>query len=183
MNDSTSISPTITIEEWRDIPGHEERYQVSNLGRVRSKNFRVKHSRWPGQTRPVYGKILKQSFCGGPYLVIGIKEQGKKHTTKVEVHRLVAAAFIGPCPPKHHTHHKDTDKSNNVASNLEYLCIPDHNRTHFSGKAGNAHKLTSEQVAQIREAQGVSQEAIGKMFGVSQTMVGLIKRGLARRYD
>jgi len=33
----------------------------------------------------------------------------------------VAAAFIGPCPPGHVVNHKDFDRSNNHASNLEYL--------------------------------------------------------------
>jgi hypothetical protein len=30
------------VEEWRDVPGHEGAYQVSNVGSVRSLVFRNK---------------------------------------------------------------------------------------------------------------------------------------------
>ena len=36
------------------------------------------------------------------------------------VHTLIAAAFIGPCPPKHEVLHEDDDRANASAGNLRY---------------------------------------------------------------
>lgn len=30
----------MSVEVWKDVVGYEDRYQVSNIGRVRSKEFR-----------------------------------------------------------------------------------------------------------------------------------------------
>ena len=48
------------------------------------------------------------------------------------VHKLVALAFLGPPPSSAHSHinHKDGDKQNNAASNLEYV-TPAENRAHY----------------------------------------------------
>lgn len=50
----------------------------------------------------------------------------------VLVHRLVAAAFLGPPPSRHHSivNHKDLDKGNNSVKNLEWT-TPLENRLHF----------------------------------------------------
>ena len=54
------------------------------------------------------------------------------------LHRLVAFAFFGPPPSRCHTHvnHKDGNKSNNAASNLEYV-TPAENAAHY-WKSGTA---------------------------------------------
>ena len=50
-------------EEWRDIKGYEGRYQVSNLGRVRS----LKNSK--GSYRE---KILNLSYSYNKYLLVSL---------------------------------------------------------------------------------------------------------------
>ena len=93
----------IEIEEFRDIPGYEGLYEVSNLGRVRSLETE---------------RILKPSknTCG--YLFVSLYKNGIKKA--VRIHRLVALAFIPnpdnlPC-----INHKDEDKTNNTVDNLEW---------------------------------------------------------------
>lgn len=86
-------------EKWVDIPDIAG-YRVSDLGRFRR-----------GRTgKPMLGSI---NFWG--YRVVRLN--GKSYTA----HILVARAFIGPRPPDHEVNHKDTIKSNNPLSNLEYL--------------------------------------------------------------
>lgn len=93
---------SVTQVEWREVveyPG----YFVSSIGDVRGRS----------------GRILKQGHHSAGYLSVGPVRDGKNVTTLV--HRLVAAAFIGPIPAGHEVNHIDGNKKNNRAENLEYV--------------------------------------------------------------
>ena len=96
-------------EEWRDIKGYEGKYQVSNLGRVRSLidshgNYRE--------------KILNYSPKKDGYIQVSLCKKGKSKDFKL--HRLVAEAFIPNSNNLSCINHKDEDKTNNCVSNLEW---------------------------------------------------------------
>lgn len=91
------------VEEWRDIPGFEGRYQASSLGRIRGV---------------VSGKI-KDTVVKSGYLCVGIKVIGTKTVSTPYVHRLVATAFFGPSDLE--VDHIDCDHMNNRLDNLEYV--------------------------------------------------------------
>lgn len=98
-------------EEWKGIKGYENKYQISNLGRVRSLD-RI-DSR--GERRK--GKILKGRRNKYGYMKVALYDKIPKEKF---IHRLVAEAFIdNPC---NHPiiNHKDEDKSNNNVLNLEW---------------------------------------------------------------
>ena len=90
-------------EIWKDIKGFEGRYQVSNLGRVRSLD-------WPGHR----GRMLKLKICKrwGYYRLNLAHADG--YIKSVSVHRLVAIAFIPNPNNLPEINHKDEDKLNNV---------------------------------------------------------------------
>ena len=104
-----------TGEEWRDLPGHFW-YKVSSEGDV----WRRPSLRWPS------GKFLSQACLKG-YAAVTIFNGSKPKLTYV--HKLVALAFIGPRPDGMHINHKDGDKTNNHADNLEYV-TPSENTRH-----------------------------------------------------
>jgi len=185
MNDSTPQTTPTEIEEWRDIPGFEGRYQASAIGRIRSVPHEVYSARHSTGKRTINGKVLKQGFAGGPYLVVGIKQPHKKHTTKIEAHRLIALAFLGPHPGRGmHVHHIDHDKANNRADNLRYVTSIEHPKEHFSNRKGHWFRISPEQLEQIRALinEGLPGQHIADMFGISQPMVSLIKHGKLRKY-
>lgn len=95
-------------EEWRDIDGYEDLYQVSNMGRVLSLKFN--HT----ENNP---KILKPIELLG-YLVVNLYKDGKMKSFKI--HRLVAKAFIPNPDNLPEVNHKDENKFNNVVDNLEW---------------------------------------------------------------
>lgn len=111
-------------EIWKDIKGYEELYQVSNLGNVRSLDRYVKQLNNNTIIERIYkGKILKNNIASNGYSRVVL--QNRKPKTFL-VHRLVAEAFI-PNPNNYlYINHKDEDKTNNHASNLEW-CTQSYN--------------------------------------------------------
>ena len=102
-------------EEWRPVVvdplgGKVPGRMVSSLGRITSQAGLISR-----------GHLTQQGY----------------YATRVQghfsfVHRLVAFAFLGPPPSNHRTfvNHKDLDKGNNAADNLEWACAAQ-NRSHF----------------------------------------------------
>lgn len=102
-------------ERWKDIVGYEGKYQVSNKGRVKSLP-RLRRSRY-GSICRVHGRIMKPD-CAKGYLQVTLCKDAKRRVFKVA--RLVAVAFIPNPENKPEVNHKDTIKTNNVVSNLEW---------------------------------------------------------------
>ena len=100
----------ITMEHWKSIAGYEGLYEVSDLGRVKSL--------WYGKE-----KILKPTKDTQGYLLVGLHKEGQKKMSFV--HRLVAKAFIQNPNNLETVNHKDEVKTNNVASNLEWMSQKD----------------------------------------------------------
>lgn len=90
---------------WRPIPGYEGLYDVSSSGEIRSL-FR-------------YKRVLKPSVQKNGYATVELFKN--KKSKRLLVHRLVALAFIPNPKGLPQVNHKDEDKLNNSASNLEWV--------------------------------------------------------------
>lgn len=105
-------------EIWKDVKGYEDKYQVSNLGRVKSKERYFNNN---GGLQKVYEKILSQHRQYGKndneYLFVNFSIKHK--TINKLVHRLVAQAFLENYNEKLDVNHKDGNKTNNNINNLE----------------------------------------------------------------
>lgn len=111
---------------WKPVEGFPN-YEVSDHGEVRSLT-RTTTDRY-GNSRFHLGRVLKQQVTPKGYLTVGLSDaKSGKHLT-ARVHRLVALAFI-PNPDNHgEVNHKDGDKRNSRAENLEW-CTTQHNALH-----------------------------------------------------
>ena len=100
-------------EIWKDIPGYENYYQVSNQGNVRSLDRKV----W---NRLLKGRILKY-FSSNGYKLVVLRSNNKKKTFRV--HQLVAIAFLNHKPDGHKVvvDHINNIKTDNNLSNLQLI--------------------------------------------------------------
>ena len=89
------------MAEWRPVPGWEDLYQISDSGDILS-------ARTGKPMKPYYRK----------YLRVQLSRDGSR--TGYLIHRLVALAFLGPCPPGMQVCHNDGNHLNNTVTNLRY---------------------------------------------------------------
>ena len=117
LNQKVQRHPDGSRELWRDVPGYEGLYRVSDRGRIKSldriiltkkgviRNYRQKF------LKPILGKTIRPS--------VGLYK--KKKMILYLIHRLVLEAFIGPCPEGMECcHFPDRDPSNNRLENLRW---------------------------------------------------------------
>lgn len=134
-------------EIWKDIPGYDSYYQVSNYGRVRSWR-NAQHGR-RGEPR-----IRKVHEDDNGYYTITLSDDTVNKSYKV--HQVVAKVFIPNPEEKPCINHKDSDRGNNHVDNLEW-CTYQENMDHAikngrikRGEKAGRSKLTRNQVLQIR---------------------------------
>lgn len=102
------------MEEWRDIPGYEGLYQVSDHGNVRSLNYKK---------QGVVGLLYLKRHPKG-YRQVELSKDGIKRM--MTVHRLVALTFIPNPNECAVVNHLNEDKADNRKTNLEW-CTKSHN--------------------------------------------------------
>lgn len=105
-----------TPEEWRDIPGYEGAYQVSDQGRVRSLDRYVLAG--VDGRRLLRGKPMSISPDKDGYQKVTLYSSGQGKTFRV--HRLVLKSFVGPCPEGMEACHGNGGRSDNRLDNLRW---------------------------------------------------------------
>ena len=124
-------------EIWKDIEGWEGYYQVSNMGNVKSLNYR----------RTGKEGILKPKKDKDGYLVVCFNNDNK--IKYYLVHQLVAQAFIDNPENYNEVNHKDENKQNNCVDNLEWC-----NRA-YNINYGTRNQKISKPVVGINKVSGL----------------------------
>ena len=134
-------------EIWKAIEGYEGIYQVSNLGRVRSLDRSIikphPKSGVPTKYRQK-GRILKLASYPNGYLTICLKNEGKKENCLI--HRLVGKAFVPGYFDGADINHKNEDRTDNRANNLEW-CTRSYN-LQYNGRAKRVGIVQGKEVEQ-----------------------------------
>jgi hypothetical protein len=165
---SNDISPM--GEVWLAIPDYERVYEASNLGNIRSLD------RWLGK-RLIKGRVIKPSPDGRGYLQFQLCRNNARKMMKV--HKVVATLFCNP-NGKAEVNHKNFDKLNNQAINLEWVTRQE-NVAHYKATGGftsavnpsRKQKLSMDDANAIRTAkkQGRSLVDLSELFGVSKVHI------------
>lgn len=166
-------------EEWRPVVGYEGRYEVSNLGRVRSLGIRRGGGIW----------LLRPVRTTGGYLRVTLyAPEGTRRNHWV--HILVALAFIGPRPPGHEVRHLDGNPTNAVSTNLAYGTAKENagdrerHGTDPRGERNGFARLTAADVRAIRAAiaAGEPRRSIARRMRLGAATVDDIAAGRTWRH-
>lgn len=159
-------------ERWLPVVGNAS-YEISDFGNIRrtvpdSRNRFPRRNLRPFQVRNGYLQVR----------LAGSKERS--------LHRIVAAAFLGPCPPGMQVDHIDGNRSHNAIGNLRYVTPAENNVAGLRRNGGRpgAAKLTRENVLEAREMRqrGHTFASIAERFGVAECTIQACLNGRNWRY-
>lgn len=145
-------------EEWKDAVGYEDYFRISSFGKVFSKRT---------------SRLLKTTKHKNGYVFLNTRLDGRKgKAISLRIHRMVAEAFLGKPSEdlliaasltkygKVPVNHKDSDKTNNHYSNLEWVSYQQNTQHAMDngllvkpqkGFDSPHFKLTQEQVSFIKD--------------------------------
>lgn len=161
-------------ERWLPVPDYPN-YEASDLGRIR--RAQPARNSWAG-------RVLKASIRNG-YPSVDLSHDGVRQT--MSVHRLIAAAFIGPCPPGQEVNHVDGTKTNNRPANLEYISSSANQKHAYqrglqvvTGERNGQAKLTEDHARAILARAPFHRgdpARLAREFGVSDSTIRDLIRG------
>lgn len=157
-------------EIWKDVPGYEGSYQVSNQGRVKSL---VTYGNG-GNGRILAGDTTRLGYVRIAFL-------GKRKL----VHRVVYTTFCGKIPQGLEVNHKNGNKADNRLENLELLTKSE-NIKHSYRKLKNGHRLKVspgkvQEIRQLCQTTNLTQGQIAERYGISPSYVSMLKNRQRRK--
>lgn len=143
----------IMKEEWVDIKGFEGKYQISNTGKVKSLHYHRGNAE----------KILKPRCAvknngAQQYYYVMLSKDNRVKCCKI--HRLVAEYFVPNVNNKPYVNHKDGNKHNNNADNLEWV-TPLENNLH-SYNVLKKHPMRGYKYDKNKQSKKVCQYHVSK---------------------
>lgn len=165
-------------EVWKPVIGREGEYEVSSFGRVRSLDRqKVCVTRWGSAcVRNLTGKILSVRAFPNGYLGVHLG-RGKCEL----VHRLVASAFVVGGSAYLQVNHKNFDRADNRAENLEWVGCGDNHR-HAYTKASRKQHAATRRVELVKDGKAAAFDSLlaaAKWLGVN---VGSVSSAVRKRH-
>ena len=172
-------------EIWKAyVEGH---YQASTLGRIRSLDRVINGPHGPG-THTRRGDILSQTVNSKGYPTVVICWLGLRVTKSV--HQVIAETFLDNPEKLPEVNHIDGNPMNNRVSNLEWSSKSNNQKHAYAtglrgrGEAMPQAKLKEENIPEIQKLlkTGLSDGAVGKLFGVTHGTIRSIRVGTSRKH-
>jgi hypothetical protein len=189
-------------EVWLPIPGWEEAYEVSDHGRLRSRDRICLRPNHRSKKQRRKGKIIAPATVSN-YGHLRACLHWKSKKTRMYIHQLVLLAFLGPRPEGLEVRHINGDPTDNHLYNLAYGTRKENSADsvmHGTKKIGalkvsaakkgiatiwgdnhGRAKLTTEAVVRMRKdfADGMKSAEAGRKYGISQAHAHKIMTGKA----
>ena len=170
-------------ETWKTVNGFED-YEISSCGRIKTKerllkyNHAVTGAEHYRKSKERELKVYLNNLTG--YKFVQLYLVGKAHNKTI--HRLVAENFIENEKLSPVVNHKDGNKHNNTAENLEW-CTDAYNHDHATktgllakGSGITSSKLNEDMVHAIKWflKKNVSHSELAKAFKISRPTITMI---------
>ncbi len=171
------MEKSISFERWKEVDFGitlpHEKYEVSNMGRI--KSYAINKEK---------GKVLKGGLVNG-YRSISVKF-GENMIRQFYLHRIVAEHFIDKtADDQHYVIHVDYNKENNSVFNLQWATekeVVNHNNKNPEVllKRTTGYKLTEADVRVIKrllKSHKTRLSMIARRFGITHTQLNRIRSG------
>lgn len=147
---------------WKDIPGFDGKYQASEAGDVRNS---------------FTGRVLAQRVSRYGYYQVNLSHGDKAYTA--EVHRLVALAFMENLEGLPQVNHRNENKKDNRASNLEW-CTSEYNLAYGTRIQRLQEQAASKWGKPVRQMSGEEELATYASIGEAARATGLKATRISR---
>jgi len=140
------------MEEWKDCVGYEDCYEISNLGKVRSKDRQS--ISYGTRLCNRKGRELKQNIGKNGYYYVELCKEGKRQTCSI--HRLLGLAFISNPLNLPMIDHIDRNRTNNNLSNLRWVSAAENQQNRGMSKnnqSGEMYINVMYRVVMIRDGK------------------------------
>ncbi len=134
-------------EIWKDVVGYEGLYEVSNFGRIKSKERVVNNSKGK---RIVKSKILSPFISNSGYYAIVLHKTRPVFKLNY-IHRLIANAFLPNENNLEQINHIDGNKLNNNVFNLEW-CSRSENMKHAIKVGLFSQKVVKDRIKKMNKS-------------------------------
>lgn len=175
-------------EIWKDVKGLEKYFQVSSLGRIKSKERKYKLFGSLETIKPEH--ILQPRIVRNyPYVMLDIKSDSFKYRKNISVHRLVAINFITNPENKAQVNHKDGNKMNNTVSNLEWNTVSENHihafKTGLRSRPKGNRKYSFSKILKVRKLRqsGYMQKQISEKLNIPLSTVTHLLLNTRRKKD
>lgn len=167
-------------ETWKPVVGYEGRYEVSDLGRVRSLDCVVVCERSTGPVNRRYvGRVLRPGRASNGYATVALPTDVRQQSVPVQY--LVLEAFVGPRPtPKHQCCHANGIRDDNRLVNLRWDTPAENandKRRHGTlllGERAPGAVLGAAEVHHVRQSNE-SAETLAQLLGCSASNIYKIR--------
>ena len=144
---------------WKPVKDYPD-YEISDKGEVKRIS--------PGQGTSV-GKIQKGTLSNAGYISVSVSKAGASRTFLL--HRLVASHFVEGYEEGFECDHKDGNKLNNCADNLEWVTPKENTNRAIGGKPSHRRHWCWNHIPLIKRLKddGLTFVEIGALFGCTKT--------------
>lgn len=170
-------------ERWLPVVGYEGRYEVSDMGRVRSLD-RLVATQQPKERKTFKGRMLRPVKFGDRknYLAVCLHRDAKPRQTTRRVHVLVLEAFVGPRPDGQYARHLNGEPSDNRLANLAWGTLVENAADQFV-HGTRAHKFNEATMEAAKRDALMRVEPLAitaRRYGMTPQHLGEVIRGESR---
>jgi hypothetical protein len=175
------------MEIWKDIPGYETIYQVSNLGNVKRLANKVWIDKYEGYYRTYPEEILKPLMSPSGYYHVNLYKEKKSKTFRIN--RLVLMTFDRLPKKKEVSMHLNNNRLDNKLENLKWGTCKNNIQQMYkegrnnciNGSRNPMAKTNEEEIAKIKSLynyENLSVSKIAKMYNKKYHFVYEVVKGL-----